>query len=94
MIGKDGRYVAAGVPTGSVAVTVLPDMMAARPMPAPRARAGAKAPVQDPGMAGMTAAATEPAIPIPVKYGKAETSGLTTTVKSGSNKYDISLQPR
>ena len=83
-IQADGTYNAIGVPLGAAQVTVIGPPPAPSGVPLPNM--GKDGPVA-PGMS----AQSKP-IPIPAKYGKAATSGLTYTVKSGANTYDIDLK--
>lgn len=82
-ISADGTYRAIGVPVGNAKVTVNP----------PPAVSGApkggdpRLAVDKKDMPGAVGAV----VAIPSKYSKAETSGLTFTVKSGANTYNIEL---
>lgn len=81
-IQDDGTYRVIDVPLGSAAVTVtaptIPQGGAATP------------PTKDmPGSTGVT----KP-VAIPAKYATAATSGKTTTVVAGTNKYDIDLSAK
>lgn len=80
-IQPDGTYRALDVPVGDAKVTV-----SAPTGPKMDSKMAAKM-KEDTAMPGAGASA----VPIPAKYGKAETSGLTFSVKAGDNKYDIEL---
>jgi hypothetical protein len=81
-IQPDGNYTAIGVPVGNAEVSLNPPAN----LPA----------VQVPGGTDMpqTAGPVAKPIPIPKKYLQAGSSGLSTTVKSGKNKYPIELSSR
>jgi hypothetical protein len=81
-IQPDGTYRAVAVPIGEAKVTVtgLPPKPRTDPKTAPKGGSDA------PG----TPTVSDP-IPIPAKYAKAESSGLTFTVKSGTNTFPIEL---
>ena len=81
-ISADGSYRAIGVPPGNAQVTVTP--VAA---PAVSGAVGKATLEMKDGPGGQAG----PPVPIPAKYGKAETSGLTFTVKSGTQTYDVTL---
>jgi hypothetical protein len=78
-IQPDGTYKVVGVPVGPAKVFLSPP---------PQMPAVAAAPKGSADMPGGPATVAKP-VPIPRKYINAESSGLSTTVKSGSNKYDI-----
>lgn len=84
MIQSDGAYRAIDVPVGDAKVTVT------APSGGPKidAKAAAKMKKDD---SDMPHSATTSAVPIPAKYGKPETSGLSYSVKAGNNVYDIEL---
>jgi hypothetical protein len=82
-IQADGTYRAIGVGVGEAKVTVTgapPPVKGNAPLPV----------TKDSGMGG-TAPVGNP-IPIPAKFGKAETSGLSTPVKNGTNTYSPDLK--
>jgi hypothetical protein len=79
-IQPDGTYRALQVPVGSVQVSITP----APPTP-PSASLGKDMP-------GAPAVARP--VPIPKKYTTPGTSGLTTTVKGGTNQYNIELSSK
>jgi len=82
-IQADGTYKAIGVPVGATQVTVT----GPPPVPVvgdPRLKPPSK---DSPSPGG----SVDKPVPIPAKYGKADSSGLTYTVKGGSNTYDIDL---
>ena len=83
-IKEDGTYTAVNVPVGPVKVAVD------NPPPA-ISTGGAKLPAGDPEA---QASAKEAAryVPTPLQYRNADKSGLTTTVKGGSNTYNIELR--
>jgi hypothetical protein len=73
----NGSYTASKVPVGSCKVTVSTS-----------ASSGAPKPVAVPGVPP-----PPEAVPIPGKYSKPESSGLTLEVKTGGQTFDIPLQP-
>ena len=82
-IQADGTYRAIGVGVGEAKVAVVS-------APAP-AKGNAPIPAtKDGGMGGMAPVANP--IPIPAKFAKVETSGLTTPVKNGTNTYSPDLK--
>jgi len=86
-ISPDGSYRVVGLPVGAAQITVTP---ATNLPPAPKGKGAAVAPDLK-GMPGADTVTADKAIPIPAKYGKVESSGLTFTVASGSNTFDIEL---
>jgi hypothetical protein len=82
MTGADGSYRIFEVPAGPVQV-IVQDMTV----------------LTESGQQDLKKRAAGPArpkankIPIPTRYGDSGTSGLSLTVKSGENKYDIPLTP-
>ena len=78
-INKGNYALRSKVPTGPVKITVTTQ----------GSRPGGRAP-----KSGITNKAGKPlvVIPIPAKYGSADQSGLTYTVKPGANEYNIELQ--
>jgi hypothetical protein len=76
-IQPDGTYRAVAVPVGTVQVAVVS---------APRSGAPE---IKDMGKTGGGGVANP--IPIPIKYASPETSGLSTTVSSGTNRFPIAL---
>jgi hypothetical protein len=94
----DGNYEMADAPVGDVKITVkVPTLQSGPGGGPPKAPAGIP-PMREPGGDGGMAS-TPPAIDpkkivqIPVKYGKADTSGLTYTVQKGEQTYNITLSP-
>jgi hypothetical protein len=84
-IEPDGSYVAENVPVGEVKVAIL--QMLGGP-----ARPG---PLQGlPGLDDVPAAPPAKPVPIPKKYQNVETSGLTCSVTSGTNEFDIKLSSK
>lgn len=91
-IQPDGTYEANKVPVGPIKVCIMPDMRPGR-------RAPEEAPVRPldrekgvrPKSKAAAPAATEAPGRIPPKYTKFETSGLTLTVHSGTNPFDIEM---
>jgi len=81
-IGTDGSYKVIGVPAGAAQVVVTP--LAAPP------KTGEAPPTMGKDMPGGPPSVSNP-VPIPAKYAKVETSGLTFPVKGGSNTYNIDL---
>jgi hypothetical protein len=79
-IEPDGTYRAVGVPVGDAQVTVLPAIVppGMKDMPAPTKDMPGGPKVEKP-------------VPIPAKYGKAESSGLTFPVKKGTNTFNLEL---
>ena len=81
-IQADGTYKAVGVPVGDAQVYVTsPPNLPSRPPPGGGDMPGGQPSVGKP-------------VPIPPKYAKPDSSGLTTTVKAGSNKYKVELVSR
>jgi hypothetical protein len=82
-IQEDGTYTATNVPTGTVRVGV-------DNLPPTTSTGGARLPPNDPEA---QAAAKEAAryVPTPLPYRDPSKSGLSTTVKGGSNTYNIEL---
>jgi hypothetical protein len=91
IIHPDGTYEANKVPVGPIKVCIMPDMRPSRRVPedpvrpldrekglAPKSKAAAPASTEAPGR-------------IPPKYTKFDTSGLTLTVHSGTNQFDIEM---
>jgi hypothetical protein len=76
-IQPDGTYKCTDAPLGATKVTVV----------VPNLPGGA-APL---GGKDMPKTSSGPSVQVPEKYGNAATSGLTLTVKSGSQTFDISL---
>jgi hypothetical protein len=81
-IHEDGTYEARDVPVGPVKVMVMPDIMT---MGKGRARGR---PLK-PGMPAADSASSPASGPIPPKYTKFDTSGLTLTVHEGRTQFDI-----
>jgi hypothetical protein len=87
VVGADGAYSVSNALVGASKISVSPP-----------AKASAAADPSNPeaykavmmGKGGKGSAETKPAIP--AKYGSFETSGLTFTVKEGSNSHDIELK--
>lgn len=77
----DGSYRITNIPAGEAQITVTPLALGG----------GATKGTPPPLTSGMPGEAVGKPVPIPAKYGKAETSGLTFPVKPGDNKYDIEL---
>jgi hypothetical protein len=90
-IQEDGSYTLAKVPPGPVTVCVETESLN------PGAKALARHYTPPPGMqapAGLdegNASTAKLYVKIPEKYSKPDQSGLSYTVKSGSQKYDIDL---
>jgi hypothetical protein len=83
-IKNDGTYTAANVPVGDVSVVLVNAVEEPHftgPVSAPEAAKPS----------GKPAAPTKLPTVIPEKFGKPETSGLTLTVRSGDNRYDIDV---
>jgi hypothetical protein len=74
---KDGRYETGPIPAGPCKVTVIHSSVA-RPAA---------------GGSDLGRARTAGAVEVPEKYGRADTSGLTFTVKPGANSFDRDLTP-
>jgi hypothetical protein len=83
-IKKDGTYTAANVPVGETSV-ILVNAMEEPDFTGPVTVSDAAKP------SGKRAPPPKAPIAIPDKYGKPETSGLTLTVRSGDNPYDIDV---
>jgi hypothetical protein len=74
---KDGRYETGPIPVGPCKVTVIHSSVA-RPAA---------------GGSDLGRARTAGVVEVPEKYGRADTSGLTLTIKSGANMFDRNLTP-
>lgn len=74
---KDGRYETGAIPAGPCKVTVIHSSVAK-----PAA-----------GGSDLGRARTAGAVEVPEKYGRADTSGLTFTIKLGANTFDRDLTP-
>jgi hypothetical protein len=85
-IGEEGRYRVENCPLGQVKVAV--NTSAARGEYQSKAMAGGA--YKGPNAKGKGAVALR-FVDVPAKYFDPETSGLTTTVKRGSNTYDITI---
>ena len=89
-IQADGTYRVIDVPLGTATVSVSAPA-------APTSKDGGMAGTGVQSAApiamkdGASGGGTTKPVAIPAKYAKADKSGLTTTVKSGTNKYDIPL---
>jgi hypothetical protein len=86
IIQPDGTYRAVDVPLGAVKVFVKP--------PSPEEVARYKKQKKTPPAPKMPKVPEGPAgslVPIPQKYTDANSSGLTTTIKPGTNTYDIEM---
>jgi hypothetical protein len=83
-IKKDGSYTAANVPVGDTSV-ILVNAMEEPDFTGPVSVAEAAKP------SAKRAPPPKPPIAIPDKFGKPETSGLTLTVRSGDNPYNIDV---
>jgi len=82
-IDPDGNYQANMVPIGTMKVTV-------KPVEVPKSSAG----IATPSMKDMPGESSKPPakpVPIPAKYGKVETSGLTHNVTGGTTTFNIEL---
>jgi hypothetical protein len=87
MIEPDGSYRIVGLPVGAVKITVSPPEIG-EPMPA----SGKTPPLT--GMSDPTPKKVDNPVPIPSKYGDKSTSGLTTTLKNGTNNFPIALSTK
>lgn len=76
-VGEDGRYKVENVPLGEVKIAVNTDAGKGKQM--------SKAMAQSQGKAK----ALPKVIDVPPKYANPETSGLKTSIKKGSNTYDV-----
>jgi len=87
-IEKDGTYKVANIPPGEAKVAVISSAPAGAPT-----GGGKAAPI--PKTEGMPETGGDSGgTPLPAKYAKPETSGLSTTVKAGENTYDIPLSAK
>jgi hypothetical protein len=88
-IGPDGKYAVGNLPTGPVKITVespeLPDPAARRPRP-PRSEGPAETPPEYKPLD------RSKWVRLPDKFADPDKSGLTTTLKRGTNRLDIPLQ--
>jgi hypothetical protein len=80
-VDADGHYTADSIPMGAAKVAVLPPPMATKPPPLPKD--------MDPKLLPPPA---PPGLNIPRKYTAPETSGLTVTVTSSAQEYNIDLK--
>jgi hypothetical protein len=84
-IDPDGNYEIPNAPVGDVKIVVqVPTVL-----PGP----GSKPPPGVPDTRPKKGAAPNKVIKLPPRYGNADTSGLTYTVKPGEQTYDIALTP-
>jgi hypothetical protein len=77
-IGEDGRYKVENVPLGTVHLAVNTEAGKGELMSKTMARSQGKAAVPLPKVIG-----------VPARYADPTTSGITTTISKGENKYDI-----
>lgn len=99
-IDKDGNYVMTDAPLGDVQITVsvpaMPTGGLARggPSPIKPPKDGGSVNPDDPGQRiPIMGEMPRGVVPIPEKYDKVETSGLTYTVEKGEHTHDINLTP-
>jgi len=78
-VGEDGRYKIVNVPLGTVKIAVNTD--------AGKGKLMSKAMAQSRGQAK----SLPKVLDVPTKYFDPETSGLKTTIKKGSNTYDVAI---
>jgi hypothetical protein len=83
----DGAYKTGEVPCGPAKVTVYPAQVGAQEMTEEAKGGGDRVPV------GARKAGRALAPEVPSKYGNADTSGLSFTVKRGDNEYSVELAP-
>ncbi|MFO0875812.1 MAG: hypothetical protein U0840_00295 [Gemmataceae bacterium] len=90
-IEKDGTYKVEELPPGDYKVYVITPKGGSN-VGMPMGMPGGKQEGSE-GMKSMKGGATGPVqvVEVPEKYGKPDTSGLTTTVKGGKNTFDITL---
>ena len=97
----DGTYLATGVPTGAVKVTVTTPEAAKTPRPKGGAvdlskkfgpPKGVELPPEAKGAKFNPYGESENVVSIPKKYGDPAQSGLTLTVTSGKNTFDVDLK--
>jgi len=81
-VGKDGSYSVQKVPVGEAKVTVQGIQVLPMPAMPPSMKKGVVPPPE---------AKREP-VYVPPKYGNADKSGLTYTVKNGPQTYDVELK--
>jgi hypothetical protein len=90
LIGADGGYALADAPTGAVRITVQSHPA----MPAGFPTSGEGPPPAPPELAAMTKDRHDGSrVAIPLRYLDPGQSGLTCTVRPGSQTHDIELQP-
>jgi hypothetical protein len=89
-IGADGSYVMNDAPLGDVKITVSVPKLPAGGM---RHLKGAPVGPVMPGESPEAKKMPTHVVPIPEKYAKVETSGLTYTVKRGEQTHDLPLTP-
>jgi len=100
MIDKEGNYRLEDAPVGDVRISVsVPKISPAqleamkRMSSSPAAQATKSVDPNNPSRQMVVAQPPDTIVQIPDKYADPATSGLTTTIKSGEQTYDIPLSP-
>jgi len=88
-IGEDGKYTAEKVPVGEVKIAVETKSLASRAALAGRGSLPKE--IAGKGTQLSPEDAQRRYVPIPTNYASADTSGLTYTVKAGSQEHDLPL---
>src|SRR5262245_2998889 len=84
----DGKYQTSPIPAGPAKVMIIPGLESAAPSEPPKEGQGNDLmPTVQPGRV------KKPGLVVPDKYQNAETSGLSLTVKSGENTFDVDMKP-
>jgi hypothetical protein len=92
-IEKDGTYKVEELQPGDYKVYVITPKGGSGSVGIPMGMPGGKQDGSEgmKSMKGGTTGAAVPVVEVPEKYGKPDSSGLSTTVKGGKNTYDITL---
>jgi hypothetical protein len=88
VVEEDGRYLVTRAPLGEVKIGVNTEAMRSQAIGQQMAQS-----YKGPGAKAAGRAAAVKFISLPAKYQDPETSGITTTIKSGKNTFDIVLTP-
>jgi hypothetical protein len=91
-IAPDGKYTVQGVAAGAVTIAVVSRDPSHHAKQRAERAAAKKREAGKVGSAAEVAPAVIPWFPLPEKYATIDTSGLTTTLSTGANQFDIVLQ--